>query len=125
MPASFKMDDTTESKNLLGIAGEEIACSLLLQKGHTILHRRYQKTSGEIDIISTIENTLVFTEVKTRANRTKGLESVRVSQQKRIEKTALYFMQDYPEYSHCNVRFDVVICVRGQKPYHLENAWIS
>lgn len=119
------MDIASQSKNVLGINGEEIACSLLSKRGHTILHKRYQKISGEIDIISIIENMIVFTEVKTRPNRTKGLESIKNSQQKRIEKTALYFMQEYPEYSNCNVRFDVVICVRGQKPYHLENAWIS
>lgn len=123
---SSEMSNFTKRNHILGIAGEEIASGLLFQKGHLILYKRYKRMNeGEIDIISIVGNTLVFTEVKTRQTRRKGLESIKSSQQKRIEKTALRFIQEHPQYSNCNMRFDVVICVRCQKPYHLENAWIS
>ena len=52
--------------NDLGKRGEEIAADYLISKGHAILARNYRCEKSEVDIISVIGGTIVFTEVKTR-----------------------------------------------------------
>ena len=51
-----------------GIAGEEIAVEFLLKKGYHILEKNWRHQHLEIDIIASIDNTLVVVEVKLRAN---------------------------------------------------------
>ena len=51
-----------------GIAGEEIAVEFLLKNGYHILEKNWRHQHLEIDIIASIDNTLVIVEVKLRAN---------------------------------------------------------
>ena len=55
------------NKNL-GDFGESFAADFLLENGYAILERNYKTKAGEIDIIASIGNTLVFVEVKTRSS---------------------------------------------------------
>lgn len=52
--------------------GEELASKFLKEKGYKIIERNFRKGYGEIDIIATRDNTLVFIEVKTRATNLFG-----------------------------------------------------
>ena len=45
---------------LIGKYGEDIAVKFLLNSGYTILHRNFKCKLGEIDIIATIDNIIVF-----------------------------------------------------------------
>ena len=73
-----------------GKLGEDAICAELEKKGHSILARNYHKRVGEIDIISTIEPYIVFTEVKTRklGAMVSGLEAVNNTKRKKIVLTA-------------------------------------
>ncbi len=52
-----------------GKSGEEIAATLLEQKGYRIVERNWRAGHGEIDLIAFWkEKTLVFIEVKTRGS---------------------------------------------------------
>lgn len=59
------------TKKDIGKAGESAACSYLRLKGHTILGRNIRLKTGEIDILSSINDVIHVVEVKT-ATFTKG-----------------------------------------------------
>jgi len=95
-------------KRKKGDKGEEFTAKLLKKKGHKIIERNFSvHDMGEIDIISMVENYIVFTEVKTRKNNTdySPREAVDNYKQQRIRKTAQYYlMQNEIE---LQPRFDV------------------
>ena len=72
--------------------------SYLSEKGYEILERNYQKKTGEIDLIarSPEKDEIVFIEVKTRKTGTYGRPEEAVDQRKlkKIEKTALFWLQE-------------------------------
>jgi len=53
--------------NDLGKKGEEIAKRFLITKGHQILALNWRHRNEELDIISTLNDLIIFTEVKSRA----------------------------------------------------------
>ena len=99
------MTDRTYEK---GLAGESRAFQYLQKQGMQLVHKRYRATGGEIDIIMRDGDTLVFVEVKLRytGRSGEGLLAVTAKKQRRIIKTALYYLA---EHDHDGpVRFDVV-----------------
>ncbi len=99
------MTDRTYDK---GLAGEGQAVQYLENRGMRLVHRRYRVAGGEIDMIMLDGETLVFVEVKLRdtGKKGEGLMAVTAQKQRRIVKTALYYLA---EHDHDGpVRFDVV-----------------
>lgn len=97
------MNDKQEKGKL----GEDAVCSELIKRGHTIVARNYRKRSGEIDIISRIEDYIVFTEVKARklGSMVSCIEAVDRKKQVKIVKTSDLYLTENP----CElwVRYDV------------------
>ena len=99
----------TYARQELGILGEKLAVEELERKGYAIVARRYRTPCGEIDIVAEDAGTLVFVEVKARANAEFGTaaEAVTLWKQRRLVRMA----QDYLT-RECVVdrpcRFDVV-----------------
>lgn len=89
--------------------GEAQARRYLVKNGHCILAQNYKKKTGEIDIISSIGDTIVFTEVKYRRSLAYGTpgQAVDVKRQRRMAKTALLYLQSMALFEK-NVRFDVI-----------------
>ena len=102
---------------LLGVKGEDLAVKFLKKKGYRILSRNYKTPLGEIDIVAEEGETLVFVEVKTRADNSFGqpFEAVNYRKREKLRKVALYYLKncckkDLPS------RFDVLsIQTRGDK----------
>ncbi|VAX40168.1 hypothetical protein MNBD_PLANCTO02-732 [hydrothermal vent metagenome] len=94
---------------LLGDKGERAAAKFLKKKGFCILARQYKNRVGEIDLIATDKETIVFVEVKTRKSNRAGIpvEAVTLTKQKQIIRTALVYLKRYQLLDH-RVRFDVV-----------------
>lgn len=93
----------------IGSSYERIAGEYLKLKGYEILEYNFRCRSGEIDIIARDGEYLVFCEVKYRQNVGKGtpFEAVTIEKQKKISKTALYYVTTkYRRDIPC--RFDVV-----------------
>ena len=111
-----------------GKAGEELAVAFLKNIGHSICKTNYQKASGEIDLITQEGDTLVFVEVKYRKNLDYGFprEAVNRTKQKRIAKTALWYIKEQ-QLDDVNIRFDVIeiyYCSDGEQVInHFENAF--
>ena len=111
-----------------GKAGEELAVAFLKNIGHRICKTNYQKASGEIDLLTQEGDTLVFVEVKYRKNLDYGFprEAVNRTKQKRIAKTALWYIKEQ-QLDDVNIRFDVIeiyYCSDGEQVInHFENAF--
>ncbi len=56
----------------IGLAGEDLACTFLREKGYDILHRNWRFKRAEIDLIARKNNTIIFVEVKTRTSSNFG-----------------------------------------------------
>ncbi len=110
-----------------GQLAEDMACQHLQQQGLILLQKNFHSRFGEIDLIMQHQQTLVFVEVRYRKNRDFGgpAASITPAKQKKIEKTALFFMQKKGR--EFNARFDVLaICGDNlQKPQQLNIEWIK
>ena len=73
-----------------GRKGEDIACELLVRKGHTIMYRNWRSGHLEIDIITLDRIGIHFVEVKTRRPPVQAApqDCVNAVKQKRIIKAA-------------------------------------
>ena len=117
------MTDGKRSTQALGLRGEEIACAYLEKKKYTIVTRRFRMFHGEIDIVARDGTTLVFVEVKARADESFGRpeESVTPGKQRQIRKIAQGYLVENPL---CDVacRFDVIAILFGDGGgYRLEH----
>jgi putative endonuclease len=123
----------TMNKKLVGLDGENLACSYLRRKGYKIITRNYRCRIGEIDIVARHKKTLIFCEVKTRNNKDFGepFEAVTKFKQDRLRRLAecylrsVHYDQKFPK--DFNFRFDVISIIFGQNNdseiTHLENAF--
>ena len=110
-----------------GEQGERMAADFLQHQGYTILEYRYRSKLGEIDIIATQGEWLIFVEVKTRKNTTFGYpsEAVHYRKQTKIIHTALQYLS-YSGRHNSPMRFDVieVLLIPGNHSInHIQNAF--
>ena len=99
-------------EQIRGRFGEKTACRFLRKRGYKVLYRNFKdrgRTGGEIDIVCRDHDTLVFVEVKTRANEDlrRPFEYIKAFQKRQISRGALAWLRllDNPEIPF---RFDVV-----------------
>ena len=94
----------------LGKWAEQHAAVLLAHAGYQILRQNYHSRFGEIDVIALKQHDLLFIEVKARGKTTHGQanEVVTLSKQKKIVKTALSFLDEFPQYHPMYMRFDII-----------------
>lgn len=96
----------------LGKKGEDIACRLLEEKGHTILERNWRSGHLEIDIISLDQDGIHFVEVKARQRNIQAppQENVSLNKQQKIAKAAVRFLKTGKgiPYGNLECLFDVV-----------------
>lgn len=94
---------------MLGQRGEDAACRFLHRRGYFILERNWSCFAGEADIICLCGNDLVFVEVKTRRDESKGFPAEAVSRKKRerYERIAACYLKQC-DLIDVGVRFDIV-----------------
>ena len=109
--------------NNLGRAGEEQARQYLQNKGYRIIAQNFASKYGEIDLIATRGDLLVFVEVKQRSTAAFGgpMAAVTKSKQHKISLTAAEFIKE-KALKFDSIRFDV-ICITGGELTHLQNAF--
>lgn len=93
---------------LLGLKGEKMALDFLLTKKLICISQNFFTPFGEIDLIMKDEQTLVFVEVRLRqeSQLAKSCETITVSKQKKIIRSAYFYLQKHPTPHAC--RFDVI-----------------
>jgi putative endonuclease len=122
--------ENQKSKELLGKWGEKRCEKFLKRKGLKTLTRNFSCKTGEIDLVMVDrDGTLVFVEVKTRANEdfSPSESAVTVAKKIRMVRAAKYFLSSNDiEDRPC--RFDLVTIVLGEKDTgqirHYENAFV-
>jgi len=94
-----------------GKKGEEIAIGYLEKHGYEIIAKNHKTKYGEIDIIGKDKDYFCFIEVRSKNSELYGLpeDSIDRRKQHKIEKAALYYIQQH-ELESCNARFDV-LCI--------------
>lgn len=94
-----------------GTAAEVLALRLLEQQGYRLVRQNFRSRQGEIDLVVTRGDWLVFVEVRLRRTRgwVSAAESITQKKQARILHTAQVFLCQYPQWQSCNLRFDVVL----------------
>jgi Holliday junction resolvase-like predicted endonuclease len=105
----------SENKRV-GIVGEQLAACDLINSGHKILHmNEILAPFGEIDIISKLDNLLVFHEVKTIAKEQFGTPELKidVTKQKKLERAINLYLEKNQIDS--DIRLDAIAITLGKK----------
>lgn len=105
----------------LGLYGEQLVQTWLVQQGWEILYRRWHCRWGELDIVAQGYNAqggklstqmLAFVEVKTRSRGNwdlDGLLSITRAKQKKLWTTARLFLTRHPYLAQLPCRMDVAL----------------
>jgi putative endonuclease len=112
--------------NELGKKGEDLAADYLIKNGHDILLRNFRHEKAEVDIISSHNGMIVFTEVKTRSTDKFGYpeESIK-GKKKDLLRIAMdfYLLENKIEEE---ARFDIISIVIDKENiryHHIEDAF--
>jgi putative endonuclease len=99
-----------------GRSGEELALAYLGTRGLALRARNYRCRQGEIDLIMSHRDHLVFVEVRRRRRGDYGgaAASIDAGKRRRIAACAERYLQDHPEHAG-PCRFDVV-AIEGDGP---------
>ena len=86
----------TRHNQIVGKWGERIAEKYLIARGYSVLAVNHRTPFGEIDIIASEGDMLVFVEVKTRSSTSLGNPegSVTLRKQKHIIESAQHYMMN-------------------------------
>ncbi len=94
----------------LGPFGEELARRHLEAKGYRFVERNWRCRSGEIDLVMTEHDELVFVEVKARRGERSGRaeEAVSPAKVRRLLATGEWYLAEHPEHEERLWRCDLV-----------------
>lgn len=108
-----------------GITLEKKAAIHLLALGVSILHSNFRCKYGEIDLIAEHDANLIFFEVRYRKNSLFGsaTESVTLTKQQKIIRTAQFFLQTRAEAQQIPCRFDIISMTKNIASPQIE--WIK
>ena len=112
--------------NDLGKKGEELAKTMLCDKGYTIIETNWRFDKDEIDIIAQDGDDIVIVEVKTRSTDYFGFPEDAVDSQK--EGFLIRATEAYLEENNLDVdtRFDIVAIIsnnKGTEIHHIVDAF--
>lgn len=107
-----------------GNRAEALACQLLLQHGLRLVSRNWFCPAGEIDLIMTDADDIVFVEVRSRKSSLFGsaAESIDAPKRRRLIRSAGFFLQRHTRFVRKNCRFDIVAFC-GNSPEWIKNAF--
>lgn len=110
-----------------GHKGEDLAEKYLIKNGYRILARNFSTDLGELDLIVTDNNYLVFVEVKARMSDKYGApsEAVDYNKQRKISMVASQYIKRSMLYG-APTRFDVIeVRLDTGEVNHIVNAFDS
>jgi putative endonuclease len=106
-----------------GRMAETLAVLALRLKGYRIMARRLRLAAGEIDIIAARGRTVVFVEVKARADAAAATEALTPRQQRRLLRAAEQYLGRQPHLAGRDLRFDLMLVAPRRWPVHVVDAW--
>ena len=106
-----------------GLAAEHCVAREYEMRGYAIARRRWRGQGGEIDMILSNENGLVFVEVKKARTFANAAESLTPRQMRRIHTAAEEYLGGEPAGTLTEVRFDVAMVDASGQTRIIENAF--
>lgn len=106
--------DTSSWNQAQGRLGEALAKKYLEKQGYKIVARRFYTRFGEIDLVATRRNVLLFVEVKARHSQSFGdaFEALTPTKLRHFQKAVAIFLQSHSEF-HRNWHWELgAIAVR-------------
>ena len=116
--------------NLTGAWGEALAAKYMQKKRYKVIATNYRSRFGELDLIVSNRQFLVFVEVKLRKSDifAAAREFVDRRKQDRLRTTAAIYLAEFP--TELQPRFDVIeiyapegTATQNPEIYHLEDAF--
>ncbi len=105
---------------LRGDLAEKLALDFLLSQGLRLVMQNFHSRFGEIDLIMRDKDSYVFVEVKQRnTGFTNAIESITIQKQRKLVKTAQYFLLKLGQDVSC--RFDAVVINQFKQLEWLKN----
>jgi putative endonuclease len=103
------VENLANTRNI-GRLAEEKACQFLQSQGLCLIQANYYCIHGEIDLIMQDQKDILFIEVRYRSRLDYGnaAESVNRHKQKKLIKSAMYFLQKRQWLYKVNSRFDII-----------------
>jgi putative endonuclease len=94
-----------------GLRFEDRARDYLSRQGLRLLESNYRCRLGEIDLVMRERDTICFIEVKFRKSLAFGgaAASITPSKQRKIVKTALFYLSAHRNLANCPLRFDALL----------------
>ncbi len=90
-----------------GRVAEAIALDYLLSQGLVLIQKNFYSRFGEIDLVMSDNNTIVFVEVRKRNLKVDdAIDSISVTKQRKLYKSAQYFLVKVGYEIAC--RFDLI-----------------
>ena len=104
----------TQSRTLLGREAEQAACEFLQAQGLKLLERNFRVRGGEIDLIMSDGNVVIFVEVRARQHGgfMHPAESINARKRQRLIHAGTRYLQRTGGLHTTRSRFDVV-CISG------------
>lgn len=104
----------------IGTNAEQKVKQYLQSHGIDVLEMNYRCRQGEIDVIAKDQEYYVFIEVKYRNSAQYGypMEAVDARKQRRISKTAAYYLYSHGLSEYTPVRFDVASLTQSTITYY-------
>jgi putative endonuclease len=103
-----------DPRRRLGDAGEDAVAAWYENAGYRVVDRNWRCREGELDVVVTRGDTLVFCEVKTRASTRFGapVEAVTAAKQRRLWMLAARWLAEH-DTRRRTLRFDVASVTRA------------
>lgn len=114
------MSNTTK----IGVEAEDLAVGFLAKVGHKIIARNVRSRFYELDIISTVGEYIVLSEVKYRKNSVYGggVSAISPDKIKRLSNGFRAWLSENTEFQRYQPRIDVIAVDQSGTVEHLENA---
>jgi len=101
-----------------GKLGEQIARDYLIKKGYRIIRQNFQTRFGELDIVASKDNLLIFIEVKLKVEADFGRPEEMITQKKlrQVKNTAEIFLMQEKTYlsNFKQYRIDAICIILNQ-----------
>lgn len=113
--SSTELEQMTKQFNRLkGSQGEDAAAQWLIDHGYTIIERNNSTKFGELDIVASKGEILIFVEVKFKQTEDFGMPEEMISKNKlfQVKRTAEMYLLNNPDIAKSFQRYQIdAICI--------------
>lgn len=110
------------STHVTGLAAEENVVNYISARGANVLDRRWRCRDGELDLVSSQDDMIVFTEVKARRSIEEAAASITPRQIHRIGSAAARWLAAHDAAPDTAIRIDAALLDRYGRIEIIENA---